>query len=58
MTKNRLRKITIDDETYLWKRRHIHLTRCDHSKCVEKVVIYFEGYKNSPLQLLFREEDS
>lgn len=58
MAKNILRKITIDHETYLWKRSHIHLTNYQHSKCIEKVVIYLEGYKKSPLQLLFREEDN
>ncbi|MEL6257410.1 MAG: hypothetical protein AAFR87_35785, partial [Bacteroidota bacterium] len=26
--------------------------------CVEKVIIYLEGYKKSPLHLLFREEDN
>lgn len=58
MAKNKLRQIKIDNETYLWKREHLHLTGYEHSKCIEKVVIYLEGYKNSPLQLLFREEDN
>jgi len=48
----------INDEAYLWKRRHCHLTQFKHSKCVEKVTIYLEGFKNSPLQLSFREEDN
>lgn len=58
MAKNILRKITIDNEVYLWKREHIHLTEYKHSQCVEKVVIYLEGFKKSPLQLFFREEDN
>ncbi|AZA53896.1 hypothetical protein [Chryseobacterium sp. G0201] len=58
MKKNILRKIKIDNETYLWKRLHVHLTNYEHSKCVEKVVIYLEGHKKSPLQLSFREEDN
>ncbi|MFY7843782.1 hypothetical protein [Chryseobacterium gambrini] len=58
MAKNKLRKIKIENEIYLWKRNHLHLTEFKHSKCVEKVVIYLEGYKDSPLQLLFREEDN
>lgn len=58
MAKNKLRQIKIDNETYLWKREHLHLTGYEHSKCIEKVVIYLEGYKKSPLQLLFREEDN
>lgn len=56
--KNKLRKIKIEDKTYLWKREHHHLTEFKHSKCVEKVTIYLKDYKNSPLQLLFREEDN
>jgi len=58
MTKNKLRKIKIDNETYLWQRNHHHLTEYTHSKCVEKVVIYLEDYKKSPLRLSFREEDN
>ena len=58
MKKNILRKIKIDNETYLWKRLHLHLTNYEYSKCVEKVVIYLEGHKKSPLQLSFREEDN
>lgn len=56
--KNKLRKIKINNETYLWKRGHLHLTKFEHSKCVEKVTIYLDGFKNSPLQLSFREEDN
>ncbi|KQT21010.1 hypothetical protein ASG22_16485 [Chryseobacterium sp. Leaf405] len=58
MTKNTLRKIKIDNENYLWKRLHVHLTNYEHSKCVERIVIYLAGYKKSPLQLSFREEDN
>lgn len=58
MIKNKLRKIKIDNDTYLWKREHLHLTEYEHSKCIEKVVIYLEGHKKSPLQLSFREEDN
>ena len=46
------------DETYLWKRGHYHPNEFEHSKCVEKVIIYLEGYKNSPLHLLFKAEDN
>lgn len=58
MAKNQLRKIKIYNETYLWKREHMHLTEYGYAKCVEKVVIYLDGHKKSPLQLLFREEDN
>ena len=53
-----MRKITIDDAVYLWKREHLHLIAGEHCKCIEKVVLYLEGYKKSPLQLFFREEDN
>ncbi len=53
-----MRKITIDDAVYLWKREHLHLIAGEPCKCIEKVVIYLEGYKKSPLQLFFREEDN
>lgn len=56
--KNKLRKIKVNDETYLWKRGHHHLTEFKHSECVEKVTIYLEGFKKSPLLLSFREEDN
>ena len=56
--KNKLRKIKLGNKTYLWKREHHHLAEFEHSKCVEKITIYLEGFKNSPLLLWFREEDN
>ena len=53
-----LRKLRINDKTFLWKRVHYHLDNFEYSECVEKVIIYLEGYKNASLQLLFREEDN
>ena len=35
-----------------------HLPEFEHSECVEKITIYLEGFKNSPLLLSFREEDN
>ena len=58
MGKNKLRKIKVENQIYLWRREHFHLTEYKHSKCAEKVIIYLEGYKKSALQLLFREEDN
>lgn len=58
INKTSLRKIRVDNEVYLWKRGHYHLEEFVHSKCVEKVIIFLDGYKNSPLHLLFREEDN
>ncbi len=56
--KTKLRKIKVANETYLWNRKHYHLSEFEYSKCAEKVIIYLEGYKKSPLQLSFREEDN
>ncbi|UZR97270.1 hypothetical protein [Chondrinema litorale] len=58
INKSKLRKISIDNEIYLWKAGHYHLTEFKHSKCAEKVTVYLEGFKNAPLNLLFREEDN
>lgn len=58
INKTSLRKIKIENETYLWKRGHYHLDQFEHSKCVEKVIIFLDGFKNSPLHLLFREDDN
>ncbi|WP_378181178.1 hypothetical protein [Aquimarina sp. SS2-1] len=56
--KHSLRKIKVNNNTYLWKREHHHLATFEHSTCVEKVTIYLEGCKKSPLRLFFREEDN
>lgn len=58
MAKIKLRKIQIDQETYLWKRTHLHVTADGHTECIEKVVIYLEGHKKSPLQLSFKDGDN
>ncbi len=56
--KIKLRKINTLNESFLWKRGHLHLDKFEYSKCIEKVVVYLENYKNSPLVLFFREEDN
>jgi len=56
--KIKLRKITVLNKSFLWKRGHLHLEEFDYSECIEKVIIYLENYKNSPLILFFREEDN
>ena len=56
--KLKMRKINVFGQTFLWKRMHIHLEEFEYSQCVEKVKIYLEGYKNSPLILFFRGEDN
>lgn len=58
INKTNLRKIRIGKESYLWKRGHYHLDAFEYSQCVEKVIVFLNGYKNSPLHLLFKEEDN
>lgn len=58
INKTSLRKIKVNNESYLWKRGHYHLEEYKHSECVEKVIVFLEGFKNSPLQLLFKEDDN
>ena len=58
MERRKLRKLKIAHETYLWRREHMHLADYQYSTCMERVVIYLEGYRNSPLHLYFREEDN
>lgn len=56
--KIKLRKINVLHQSFLWKRGHLHLEKFEYSECVEKVIIYLDGYKNAPLVLFFREEDN
>ncbi len=56
--KTSLRKIQIQGKTYLWKTEHCHEQKAEHVNCIEKVTIYLDGYKKSPLYLLFRDEDN
>ena len=58
MERKKLRKIVVNNKTYLWRREHLHLVEYEHSACMERVIIYLAGYKNSPLHLYFREEDN
>lgn len=58
MQKTKLRRIRINNEYYLWKRSYYHLSEFKHSSAVEKVIIYLENHKKSPLHLHFKEEDN
>ncbi len=53
-----LRKLKHRGKTYLWKRSHVHLKENQISPCSEKVLIYLENYKNSPVQISFKEDDN
>ncbi len=56
--KIKLRKVNVLNCNFLWKCGHLHLKEFKSSKCVEKVIIYLEGYENSPLILYFKEDDN
>ena len=54
----KLRRIVIAGQRYLWRREHVHTDVFEVSPCVEKVIIYAEGNKKSPLRLLFKSDDN
>ncbi len=56
--KIKLRKLDVFNYCFLWKCGHIHLKEFKNFQCIEKVVIYLDGYKNSPLILFFKEDDN
>ena len=58
MGKTGLRRITVSGKSFLWKTRHYHLEEFEESKCVDKVTIFLDGHKASPLILHFRLEDN
>lgn len=58
MSKPSLRKITVAGNTYLWRVGHYHLEEFEHSPCVDRVTVYLEDHKHSPLLLHFRLEDN
>ena len=58
INRTKFRKINIHGEIYLWKRGHYHIVNYEFSECVEKVIVYLEGKKKSPLQLIFKQDDN
>lgn len=56
--KIKLREINVQDNSFLWKRGHLHLQDFEDSECVEKIIIYLKDYKNTPLVLFFKEDDN
>jgi len=51
----KLRKITVNNRSYLWKREHTHLPEYEISPCMEKITIYLDGNKKSPLRLFLKK---
>ncbi len=54
MSKQKLRKIRVGSQTYLWT----VASEYRHNACLEVLTIYQDDYKKSPIRLFFREEDS
>ena len=54
----KLRKITIEDDVYLWGRRHSHREEDKKQYCIETVTVYLEGYKKSALHVFFDNRDA
>lgn len=50
-----MRRIIVDHETYLWQLTHQH-ERPD--ACAERLTVYREGFKKSPLRVSFRQHDT
>lgn len=53
-----LRKLKHKGQTFLWKRAHEHLKDFEISACSEKLVLFLEGFKNSPIYIIFKEDDN
>ncbi len=51
----KLRLIVIDNKHYLHKVEHHKETEFGRTICTEKVTIYQEGFKKSPLRIIFKE---
>jgi len=50
-----MRRIIVDHETYLWQLTHQH-ERPD--ACAERLTVYREGFKKSPLRISFHQHDT
>ena len=49
-----LRRIVVDGRIFLWTRRHRHFLGEKGKACEERLTLYEEGYKRSPLHVWFR----
>lgn len=56
--KNKLRRIVVDGRTFLWTRSHHHFLGNSGRICEERLKIYAAGYKKSPLQLVFGQNET
>lgn len=55
MVKYKNRKLSIDGFNYLWNRKHVHKEYNSQKKCVEVLTVYLEGFKSSPLRIMFMD---
>jgi hypothetical protein len=56
--KSTMRKIRVNGEVFVWKREHLHGKNPAETGCTEKVTVYLEGFKRSPLYVYFHEKDN
>lgn len=50
------RKLTLQDNTFVWNRKHYHAKEVPAPPCVEKLSIFLEGHKHSPLRIEFTSD--
>lgn len=53
MSKIVMRRIVVDEQTYLWRRRHRHVDTQGGAGCEEILTVYAEGFGKSALRLVF-----
>jgi hypothetical protein len=57
MSRKDLRKLTINDRLFLWRLTHDHDPGDIPLTCVETVLVYLDGFVNSPLKVSFPTTD-
>ncbi len=56
--KQKPRKLTLENNKFVWSRRHVHLKEYKRSPCSEVLTIYLEGNKRCFLRLYFIEDNN
>ncbi len=49
-----MRRIVVDEQTYLWRRRHHHAESPEGAMCEEILTLYAQGFGKSALRLVFK----
>jgi len=56
MSKIVMRRIVVDEQTYLWRRRHRRTSGPEGAGCEEILTVYAEGFGKSALRLVFTSD--